>query len=389
VKITKTEISRSPAQNSSIHSAGEIKLAVEEIPRQVLLQRFTQGSTIGASILQSLGKNRYIIGFAGMKLLAESTIELPVGKRLGLEVASLDPKIHLKVLDADDASIGTVLKRLGFNRADQSAKEIIDILFEKELPIDRETVRKAIELVKRGLTPRQAVRAISNQIPASDKLIGLIKSSELSFSDSLEKLVQKLRSLKRDAEALSLEKSMTFSKSLDELFDSHPLRHERRILAMDLDKAKKDGKSLLLELANSPDENKEVRESAKELLDRIEARFIAGEPEQNIPFSINDDGLKDAELTAGKDSKRTYVRLRLNTSGFGNVVLAMDAVNKTLGFSFGVETAEARKAMAGGQTELNSALDSIGFKIESITIDVIKAKEKESQKPLLGLDLKI
>jgi len=67
----------------------------------------------------------------------------------------------------------------------------------------------------------------------------------------------------------------------------------------------------------------------------------------------------------------------------------MDAVNKTLGFSFGVETAEARKAMAGGQTELNSALDSIGFKIESITIDVIKAKEKESQKPLLGLDLKI
>ncbi len=390
--------SRTPLSSLARTSATDgLRISVEEIPRETIQKRFPVGSTLGARILETLGENRYLVGFGGMKFVAESNLELPAGARLGLQVAAHEPKLHLKILRNDAQALDEALKRLGFEKPTEEGREILSRLFEKELPVDRETVRKAQDLMRKGFSAREAVRLLANNLPSGESFARRAHLAEGSVAEALKRLETALESAGRKGEAASLRASLEFRGSLAELVETHPLGHERRILGEKAAEALRDGKTLLLELAKSAldpragEAEREAGRAAQELLETLEGRFLCGEPEPQIPFVVEDGGDRDGWLAARRAPERTNLRFRLETSALGEVVGVVDFTKRQVGIALGVGTPEARKALAGARPELHRALEELGFNLESATVDVLapRGESEATARPVVGLDLKI
>lgn len=374
---------------ASSASASASTFAVREVSREAILRRLSPGSFISARILESHGDGKYTVGFAGMRMIADSELKLSVGSRINVEVASVEPKIHLRVV-SDKAQSEKFLTQLGF-KPDPVLREIISELVAREQPINRETLREVLAAVKKGLTVRDAVRLISSDLPLTQAVIDRAKAAQAPLSDLLTKLTDALTANGREKTAEEIRDALTFKSDLKELFEKHPLKQERRILG---EGGAPDAKSLLLVLAR--DANPELAEPAEKLLANLEARYLLGDPQPHIPFVVDDNGLRDGEISAARSREMTHVRFRLETSRLGEVVGVVDlhsravtAVTARAGISIGVRDADARKELLAAAPELSRSLAALGFSVDALTVDVIKRGESISPEPKTGLDLKV
>lgn len=211
--------------------AASVEVAVEEVDRDTIARRLSVGSTLGARILEHLGANKYVVGFAGLRMIAESSVPLPVGERVGVQVAAMDPKIHLRILASDAESMDRILRDMGFEKSTEEMRAIVGELMNRGEAIDRETVRQGADLVKRGVPPREAALLATSDLPATEDVVALAKYSRASVAAALDRLTGVLSERGAENLAQQLREALTFDGDLGALFEAHPLNEERRLLA--------------------------------------------------------------------------------------------------------------------------------------------------------------
>ncbi|MEK8023722.1 MAG: flagellar hook-length control protein FliK [Candidatus Hydrogenedentota bacterium] len=499
--------------------AATVKLAVEEVDRATIAKRLSVGSTLGARILESLGAHKYIVGFAGMKMVAESSAELPVGSRIGVQVSSLEPKIHLRILPSDKEGMNHILAKMGFEKPSDEMRAAVSELMNRGEPIERETVRRAADLMKRGVPPREAALLATSELPATERVVEVAKAATGSVADALARVTTALEARGREKLAAEIRESLSFRGDIGALFSEHPLRQERRLLAgpgkqeltavlqeliraadaadtrppwsgaaaeliallqgsdieleqlllprlkvkslasflgetakqlearaergdrdggaiarqlgellkgledsplpdesrMLMTSSRRDAKGLLLELAglgtssaaDKPDRDRaratetapadsarmaddEVADAARNLVNTLEAHYLLGDPRAHIPFVVEDDGLRDASISAQRFRGRTHVRFSLMTSALGEVVGVVDLEKKAVGISIGVQQAAARKNLLAAAPALETGLRALGLRVDALSVDVIGDSARPAAVTTLkGLDLKV
>lgn len=380
-------------------SGPAFRVAVETITREQLHARLPVGSTLTARVLEVTGRGQYIVGVAGMKLVAESGLDLPPGAKVGVQVASHTPKIHLRILKPDDAGMERVLRQLGYDKATPALRAVVTELMEQGQPLTRENVRRAEDGIAKALTPRAAVALVRHEIPLTPATHSRALAADGSVAQTLDRLSSALTALGRGAEADRIRGSLTFSGDLGDLFSNHPLKFERRLLGGEVRADRAEVKPMLemIARATTPDSGpeREAAVAARQLIDTMEGRYLVGTPERQIPFVIEDDGSRDASLTAERNGGRTNIKIQLETSRLGVVVGMVDSVNRGVGIALGVDTSEARKALMAAAPQLTTRLHALGFRLDGMTIDVLDPQARlraagsaPVARPALGVDLK-
>lgn len=365
------------SSSASISGRG---FAVAQVDPAQIQRRLSIGSQLSARIVDAHGQGKYTVGFAGLRMIAESGLELAVGQRVLVEVAALEPKIHLRVMDAKgNETFEKMLKHLAGDLPEAKLRELMSELMEKGLPLDQNTLKRAIAAMKQGLSPRASAKFVSGNFPLSDSIAARAMTSEGSMARALSRLMDLLKAAGRSDDAAKIHESLRWSGNLKDMLDAHPLKMERRLLGEN-PAAERDGaKALLLALADGSatggEADKEISRAATELLEILEGRYLYGEPEPEIPFVVEDDGLRDGSLAADRGPGRAQVRIRLDTSRLGNVVGVIDSRERRLGVSLGVPRPEAREALLAAVPELKAALRTLGFEMDSMTVDVLRPKE--------------
>lgn len=578
-------------------SSQNLQISVSPVDRATIERKLSVGSTMSARVIESHGGGRYTVGFAGMRMMAESTMHLPEGAKMMVQVAALEPKIHLRVMEhSQRRDLDQILVKLGVSKTDGVTRELVKSMMEHNLPINRETVRQGLSLMKNGLSPRAAARFLAENVPMSKSLEARAGSADRPLTAAVDRLVNALESRGRQSEAAVIRESLTFKGDIGELFSKHPLKMERRSLAGDpsvetrrfdfgrvlegmsnektasgkkmavaqraeavlrtwnakhptpaertvvmtkaidglvnelnaagrkseigqlrfgllepataalrdagpsgaglitprspaenlllearlllselsvekpgnplrifdplvagqarqvLDQlssptpnltalsegieklvvklvqlgregearrmrefaaprvlfdmaapaevargeaqaetaASRDPKGLLLALAlgGQADGGAEISNAAREVLETLEGHYLFGDPQEEMPFLVDDNGAKDASISAYRKGERSYVRFRLDTSRLGEVVGVMDFKKKTFGLAIGVGTSEARKDLRRALPELFQTMSALGFTMESVTVDLDRKRVAEDEAPLLGFDIK-
>ncbi len=390
---------RSGSVSGTNLSGPAFRVAVETIAREQLHARLPVGSTLTARVLEVTGKGQYIVGVAGMKLVAESGLDLPPGAKVGVQVAAHDPKIHLRILKPDDAGMERVLRQLGYDKATPDLKSVITELMEQGQPLTRENVRRAQDGISRGLTPRAAVALVRHEIPLTPATLDRARAADGSVAQALDRLTSALTQLGRGAEADRIRGSLTFSGDLGDLFANHPLKFERRLLGGEVREDRPEVKPMLETIARATTAEagpeREAAAAARQLIDTMEGRYLVGTPERQIPFVIEDDGSRDASLTAERSGGHTNIKIQLETSRLGVVVGMVDSVNRGVGIALGVDTPEARQALVAAAPQLTARLHALGFRLDGMTVDVLDPQARlggagslPAARPALGVDLK-
>lgn len=387
--------SRALTSGAQADGVAGFRIAVEDVSREIAFKKLPIGSTLTARILTSHGQGRYTVGIAGMKLIAESSLSLPVGARVAALVTAHEPRIHLRLLKPDDAAIGRVLKQLGFNQPQPDLKEIIAEMMRQDLPLTRQGVKNALDAMQHGLSARQAARMIAHDVPLGALNEARARAAEGSVAHALDRLTTALQDAGRSDSAQAVRDALTFRGDLGELFASHPLKFERRLLAGDIHADRREIKPMLVELAQADTATGASKElvaaadAARELLEVMDGRYLVGNPEREIPFVVEDNGSQDASLWAERAAGRTHVGVRLDTSRLGSVVGIVDIVNRTTGIALGVTSPEARRALVAAAPELIERLQALGLRVDGLTIDVVDRKDgaQPTPRPPLGLDI--
>jgi hypothetical protein len=370
-----------------------VRLTLDLPSRDVLARKLPVGSTVTARILESHGDGRYTVGLAGFRVTAESAMDLPVGARLNARVTALEPQVRLNLVKPGSDALNEILGRLGYEKPAAEFREAAAALLDRGMPLNRDAVRHAVELMQRGLSARDAVRHLSNNLPPTAALIARTASAESSLAAALDRLTSVLEEAGRQELANKIRDSVTFHGDLEGLFAKHPLKFERRALAGGGDLAS-DAKALLAALSRegSPDGIQpgpgESAQAAREFLETLEGHYLAGEPVRHIPFVVEDEGSRDGWMAAERSRERTNIRFKLGTSRLGPVVGVVDFVNRTTGISIGVNDLDTRKALLEKAPELLKSLEARGIRLDSLTVDVLRRGEPEPHRPV-GLDLKI
>lgn len=356
------------------------------------------GSTQTARVLESAGKGQYIVGIAGFRLAAESSLELPPGARVRVEVAAHEPRVQLRIVRPDASGLEEALRRLGFEKAPPEQRAtvstILEELMKQSLPLTRETVRRAQDGIAHGLSLRAAVAMVRHEVPLAPATIARAQAADGSVAQVLETLTGALSSLGRETEASRIRDALTFRGDLGALFESHPLKLERRLLADKVRIDRAEIKPMLEAIARVSDQappvEREAAAAARQLIETLEGRYLVGTPEREIPFVVEDDGARDAAIAAERTGGHTHVAVRLDTSRLGVVVGLIDSVQRGVGIALGVETPEARQALLAASHELVERLHALGFRLDGMTIDVLDRSLSASPapRPALGLDLK-
>ena len=357
---------------SGSKTSSQVRLVVDEVSREAIARRLSVGSTLTARVLESHGQGRYTVGFAGLRIIAESSVPLTPGMRLAVTVAGLDPKIHLRILEPDAASTGRLLRELGIEAPNAEAESLLERLRERGLPIDRTSFMKMLRAVRQGLTPDQAARLVEWNLPFSPGVLDRLRASDGDLGAALTRLAEALKRAGRESEAAAVTKALTFDGDLKRLFEEHPLRLERRLLAGE---ARPDDPAALLRRLATAGESalpieKEIAGEARHLLDILEGRYLAGEPEAQIPFLVEEDGTHEAWIAANRSPGRATIRFRLGTSRLGEVKGVVDFVGRVAGMTLGASTREARTALAQNAPRLKESLDALGFRIESLGVEM-------------------
>lgn len=379
-------------------SIPDLRVPIDPIPRRELEARLPVGSTQTARVLESAGQGQYIVGIAGFRLAAESALELPPGARVRVEVAAHEPRVQLRIVRPDASGLEEALRRLGFEKAPPEQRAavttVLGELMEQGLPLTRETVRRAQDGIARGLSPRSAVAMVRHEIPLAPATLARAKAADGSVARALESLTSSLAALGRETEAAVIRDALTFRGDLGALFESHPLKLERRLLAGDVRPERPEVKPILEAIARPPDQpspaERDAAAAARQLLETLEGRYLVGTPEREIPFVVDDDGTRDAAITAERTGGHTHVAVRLDTSRLGAVVGLVDSVQRGVGIALGVESPEARQALLAAAPELVERLRALGFRLDGMTVDVLDRSRGASPtpRPALGLDLK-
>ncbi|MBL4889624.1 MAG: flagellar hook-length control protein FliK [Candidatus Lindowbacteria bacterium] len=375
-------------QKSNLPSSGNLKISVSPIDLASVKQRLSVGATMMARILDSHGGGKYTVGFAGLSMVAESPLDLPRGSQIYVRVESFEPRIHLKLIDPDSKDgVAQLLKKFGISNADKEAAALLKEFMDLGLPLDKASIKKGLIALKNGLTPREAARFAAQDISLKEIMLPKVKASEGSLSSALSRLLSGLEASSRSADASKIRDALTFSGDLADLFERHPLKMERRILGPDPQQVSQDVKALLIKMTREDGGQSETPTLAKELLDVLEGHYLFGEPEPEIPFVVDDDGMKDGSISAERTEGRAIVRIRLDTSKLGQVVGVLDFQKKKVGMSFGVPKDEGRDALKAKMNELRTTMKAFGFDLESLTVDTLREDEPSEPAPL-GLDIK-
>jgi hypothetical protein len=327
-------------------------------------------------------------------MIAESSVPLAPGARLAVTVAGLEPKIHLRILEPEKSSNARLLKELGIELPNREAETLLDRLRERGLPIDRTSFMKMLQAVRQGLTPDQAARLVERRLPFNQGVFDRLRAADGDMGKTVARLVDFLKAAGRDAEAATISRALTFDGDLGRLLDDHPLKHERRLLAGEArpDDAASILRRLAAETAASQPMAREIAGEAARLLELLEGRYLAGDPEPQIPFLIEDDDAGEGSIAAERSPGRATVRFRLGTSVLGEVRGVVDFVGKVVGVTIGAATPESRAALARNAPRLKESLDALGFRIESLGVEVTRpVGETEATitaLPPVGLDIK-
>lgn len=374
--------------------AFQVRLLIDEVGRESIARRLAVGSTLTARVIEDHGQGRYTVGFAGLRMIAESSTPLVAGTRLAVTVAGLEPKIHLRILEPEASSNARLLKELGIDPSNRDAEALLERLRERGLPIDRTSFLKMLQAIRQGLTPDQAARLVERRLPFNQGVLDRIQAADGDLGRTVARLVDLLKAAGREGEAATLERALTFDGDLGRLLDEHPLKHERRILA---DEARSDDAASILrrlaaEIGAAEPAEREIAGEAARLLETLEGRYLAGDPEPQISFLVEDDGGREGWIAAERSPGRATVRFRLETSILGEVRGVVDFVGKVAGVTIGATTPEARAALARSAPRLKEALDALGFRIESLGIEVTRplggAELALTSLPPIGLDIK-
>lgn len=373
--------------SSSDKVAAAGTLAFQEVDRKTISRKLSVGATLSARILESHGSRKYTVGFSGLRMIAESSQDLPVGSRINVQVAALEPKIHFRIISPGKQGLEEILRNLGFEKPTESQKQVVEEMIARGLPLDRESLKDAMAAMKKNLSPKDAVRLIQNKLPLSEASIDRLKAAQQSPASLLVKLTEVLNERGKGEISHQIQSSLTFTSDLKELFAKHPLKQERRLLQSS---PKEDAKSLLIELTQSPDV--EVAARATDLLSTLEGRYLLGVPEPHIPFVVDDNGPKDASVAAERTPEVTHVRFSLDTSKLGQVVgvvdFQMSKGERVLGISVGVDEKDFRKPLLDAAPQLIESLKALGFSVNALAVDVIN-RSKSPRTPVTGLDFKV
>ena len=85
------------------------------------------GDKLEAQVAQKLGENRVLVLMKGAQVVADTTIPLPVGQKINVQVESLQPQILLRLLTSDTA--GEQGKITGYLKAFRSDPQAFAELF--------------------------------------------------------------------------------------------------------------------------------------------------------------------------------------------------------------------------------------------------------------------
>lgn len=385
---------RAAAPSSLARTAASFRLVDATITRAELASRLPLGASLTARVLEAPAPGQYIIGIAGLKLAAESALDLPPGARVGVRVAGHDPRVQLRILGPEAGGLADALKGLGFDRPTPTMREGAEELMRQGLPLTRETLRRAGDGMARGLTARAAVALVRHDLPLTDATAARAAAAGDSIARAFAALEGALKAAGRDTDAARIRDALTFRGDLGSLFESHPLKLERRLLADVVTPERPEVKPMLETLARAPESasaaERDAANAARSLLEALEGRYLVGNPERAIPFVVEDDGLRDASIAAERTAGHTHVTLRLETSRLGAVVGLVDSVRRGVGIALGVENAEARQALLAAVPDLSERLRALGFHLDGLTVDVLDPDRgaTSSARPALGLDLK-
>jgi hypothetical protein len=327
-------------------------------------------------------------------MIAESSVPLTPGARLAVTVAGLEPKIHLRILEPDTSSNARLLKELGIELPSREAEALLDRLRDRGQPIDRTSFMKMLQAVRQGLTPDQAARLVERRLPFNQSIFDRLKAADGDLGKTVARLLDSLKAAGREAEATTISRALTFDGDLGRLLDEHPLKHERRLLASEArpDDAAAVLRRLAAETAAGTSMEREIAGEAARLLELLEGRYLAGDPEPQIPFLIEDDGAREGSIAAERSPGRATVRFRLETSVLGEVRGVIDFVGKVMGVTIGAATPAARAVLARKAPQLKESLDALGFRIESLGVEVTRpggaAEAAITALPPVGLDIK-
>ncbi|RMH56435.1 MAG: flagellar hook-length control protein FliK [Candidatus Hydrogenedentota bacterium] len=208
------------------------KIVVREVDAAAIKARLSVGSRLSARVLQSHGKNLFTIGFAGMRMLAESDVPLSVGMRLSVLVASLEPKIHLRLTPREGRNAAEILGKFGIRNPSPeliaAAKEMIALGLPFE-PALLSAVRNALD---KGYTPRQAALSAARGYAVTKEAAVRAAAARDSLTQALSALTEHLQNDGLESTAAAIEKAFTFRGDLRSFLEPHPLRLTRRLLSL-------------------------------------------------------------------------------------------------------------------------------------------------------------
>ncbi len=285
-----------------------------------------------------------------------------------------------------DVIIKEALTAAGMDTADENT-EVLRTLMSNNLPLDKETVQKAVyfRLTQPDLTDKEIAFLIKEQIPPSEGSLAVfnrISKGTLSLRDELKNLADEILNIS-DRELKKALASAILNKDT-ETFDNNRLRsalYKKISLPFSKENPLKNLNGFFKELGDvlkkltetaSKTPEREITKQISQIKDSLLFMSHSGHEKifMQIPMFFNDT-LQQAELTVLKDGKRALkdratVFLSLDLLNLGKVEVFVEKDYRNLSIDFWTENNP--KLLKERLPELGLMLNRLGYKITALNL---------------------
>jgi len=352
---------------------------------------FTAGLTTGqlleGKVLEALGNHQFLINFKGIKVVAESMLELTPGQHMQVKIMQTVPRVmmHLVTDGPAEQKALSLLRaqlpsRIDWGELTESLAKVLtkEKLYQLEMVVDKNVLEKVSSSLS-SLSLGRDEAGDGAKIKEFIERSGLVYESRLKEAFLLHRVMPKqLREiLETDLKGLLMKLSQELEKAGGKMHQSGDASLRSTI-------------HNLLQTVNSSVEKIELHQLVNYLTSKNDHQLVF-----QIPVVLP-EGIKNAELYVrsgyqksrkGKgDAQNCHIVFLLTMKSLGDLRIDTQVAKKKMRCTIQVENGAIARFVEENLSELSHRLTALDYTIEKLTCTV-KRNEREKIFPLEGFSL--
>jgi hypothetical protein len=347
----------------------------------------TTGQLLEGRVVEALGNHQFLVDFKGIKVVAESMLELTAGQHMQVKIMQTAPRVVMNlVTDGTGEQKALSLLRaqlpshIDWGELTESLAKVLskEKLYQLEMVVDKNVLEKVSSSLSSLSLSKDEV-GDGAKLKEFIERSGLLYESRLKEALLLNKVMPKqLREiLEKDLKGLLLKLSQELEEAAGKMHKSGDVSLRSNV-------------QNLLQMVNSSVEKIELHQLVNYLTSKNDQQLVF-----QIPIVLP-EGIKNAELYVrsgyqksrkGKgDPHDCHIVFLLTMKSLGDLRIDTQVVKKKMRCTIQVENSTIARFVEENLSELSHRLTSLGYTIEKL-VCTVKRNESEKTFPLEGFSL--